>query len=207
MNEEWQQLDDPELKKLFRKHLLRAMIVLFVFIVFIFALAFTFENSINHFAESLNERFGFLGLMGVVFFADLVVSPIPPDIALFFLGRSPMHEMWYLYVPLLGVASTVAGIGCWFLGQKLEKLPVFRRIVEYYGQDYKKDAKRFGFWIVVIGALTPVPFSLTCWFAGMFRMPLKTFVKAAAVRIPRFVLYYWALFYSGEIGTLLRTLF
>lgn len=207
MNDEWQQLDNPELKKLFRKHLIRAAGVLLIFILFIFALAFAFEDSINSFAQGLNEQFGFWGLMLVVFVADLIISPLPPDVALFFLGRSPLHEQWQFYVPLLGIASTCAGIVGWWVGQKLKRIAFFKKIIKYYGQEYIKDAKRFGFWVVVIGALTPVPFSLTCWFAGIFRMPFKTFLKAVVIRIPRFVVYYWALFYSGEVGGFLRALF
>ena len=203
---EWDQLDNPDLKKLFRKHLLKAGVFLLIFILIILLLAFIFEDSINTFAATLNHRFGFLGLMAVVFFADVIVSPIPPDIALFFVGRSSMHNQWHLLVPLLGLTSTVAGIVGWWLGKKLKHLKIFQKMVNYFGRDYIKDAKRFGFWVVVIGALTPVPFSLTCWFAGIFKMPFFTFLKAASVRIPRFVVYYWALFYSSEIGAFFRSL-
>ena len=201
---EWKKLESPELKELFKKHLLKGALVLFGFAVAVLVLAFYFEEPINNFAQGLVEKFGVYGLVAMVFFTDTLVSPIPPDATLFFIGRSALHAQWYTLVPLLGAVSTVAGVVGWWIGRRLKNIRYFRRIVDYVGGEYKGAAKKFGFWVVVIGALTPVPFSLTCWFAGMFKMPLKTFVVAASFRIPRFVIYYWAMFYSGEIGAVLR---
>ncbi len=153
------------------------------------------------------EHFGFWGLGASVFVADMIISPIPPDAALYLIGRSSMHEQWLLWVPLLGLVSTAAGVGGWLIGKKLQHVRFFRRIIVTFGREHRGRIKRFGFWMVVIGALTPLPFSLTCWLAGIFKLPLQPFVLAALVRVPRFIIYYWAIFLSGEIGELINNLF
>ena len=150
---------------------------------------------------------GILGIGITVFIADLIISPIPPDAALFFIGKSPMHEQWMIWVPLLGCISTMAGICGWFIGRRLQHLAFVQRFLAYFGEEHRGSIKRFGFWMVLLGAMTPLPFSLTCWLAGMFKLNFKTFLTACLFRVPRFVLYYWAIFYSGEVGSMLRNLF
>jgi len=203
---EWEQLDDPELKRILRKYMIQGGFFLLAFALTIFLLALAFETQINTFATWLTETFGVFGLMAMVFFTDTFISPIPPDATLFLVGRGPLHDDWWFLVPLLGFSSMLAGLAGWWIGRRLKNIKYFRRMVNYFGSEHQQSAKKFGFWVVVIGALTPVPFSLTCWFAGIFKMPFKSIVIAASFRIPRFVLYYWAIFYSGEIGSFLRSL-
>ena len=112
-----------------------------------------------------------------------------------------------LYVPLLGLISSIAGVCGWMIGRKLQHLRFVRKSLLYLNKEHRRYIKRFGFWIVILGALTPLPFSSTCWLAGIFKLNFKTFVAASLFRIPRFILYYWAIFYSGEIGSILRTFF
>jgi membrane protein YqaA with SNARE-associated domain len=200
-------LDNPELKKIFRKHLIRGIIFLFILVALVSALALSFEPQIREFADWLTNNFGFWGLSASVFVADLIISPIPPDAALFFIGQSSMHEQWIVWVPLLGLVSTVAGLCGWFVGRRLQRVRFFKRLIASFRREHRTSIKRFGFWMVVIGALTPLPFSLTCWVAGIFKLPLQTFMLAALARVPRFVVYYWAIFYSSEVGSFFTQFF
>ena len=203
---ELEELDNPELKKLFRTHLIRGAILLLVLAVLVVGIAFIWDEQLQTFGRWLNDNYGIYGLMAVVFVADLIISPIPPDFALFLIGKSPQHENWLVLVPFLGLISTIAGVFGWLVGKRLKKLAFFQRLINYFGQEYLGVARRFGFWLVVIGALTPLPFSMTCWMAGIFNLPFSTFIIASSFRIPRFVLYYWAIFYSGFLGSFLRSL-
>lgn len=204
---EWKELDNPELKSLFRKHFVRGVLFLIILALFIFVLALSFEPQIRSTASWLIDHFGLVGIGLVVFVADLVISPIPPDFALFIIGKSEMHNQWMILVPILGLISTCAGIFGWLIGLRLKHLKFVKRFLAYFGTEHRHAIKRFGFWMVVLGALTPLPFSLTCWLAGIFKLSFKTFFIAALFRVPRFVIYYWAIFYSGEIGMLLRNFF
>lgn len=205
--DEWNNLENRELQGLFRKHFLRGGIFLLILVILIFLLALSFEPYIRSSADWLTQKFGFLGLTLVVFVADLIISPIPPDAALFFIGKSAMHSQWFILVPILGLASSLAGVCGWLVGCKLQNLKFIRNWFEPFAREHEQSIKRFGFWMVVMGALTPLPFSLTCWLAGLFNLSFHRFVIASLFRIPRFILYYWAIFYSGEVGSLLRSLF
>jgi len=62
--------------------------------------------------------------------------------------------------------------------------------------------KRFGPIAVAIGALTPFPYSVTTWTAGMFNMPFKRMILPTMLRIPRLWIYYWILDGAFKIGEL-----
>ena len=51
-----------------------------------------------------------------------------------------------------------------------------------------------GEFLILIGALLPVPFSITCVAAGMIKYPLKGVVLFGLFRFVRFALYAWAIF-------------
>lgn len=204
---DWEDLNNPELKKLIRKNILQGLILLLVLITLIFIVVLSFEPQIRATSDWLTKEFGFIGISALVFLTDLIVSPIPPDAALFFISKSDLHQQWYLVVPFLGIVSACAGVFGWLIGQRLKSLKIVQKYMVYFGEkQHKESIKRFGFWVLVLGALTPLPFSLTCWFAGILNIPFKTTVLGCLFRVPRFVVYYWAIFYSGEIGSLLRTL-
>ncbi len=206
MEEEWNNLDNQELKGLFRKHLLRGALFMIALIIFIFVIALSFEPQIKVAADWLTFKFGFWGLALIVFLSDMIISPIPPDAALFFIGKSYLHEQWYFYVPFLGLVSSLAGVMGWLIGGRLQHLKVVKVWISSFVKEHHDSVRRFGFWMVVLGALTPLPFSITCWVAGIFQLEFKRFFIASLFRIPRFVLFYWAIFYSGEIGTFLRSI-
>jgi membrane protein YqaA with SNARE-associated domain len=205
--DEWNNLENRELQGLFRKHFLRGAAFLLLLVALIFFLALSFEPQIREMADWLTNRFGFLGLTILVFVADLIISPLPPDAALFFIGKSQMHSQWPILVPVLGLTSTMAGVCGWLVGRRLQHLPLVQRWLSGFAKEHEESIRRFGFWMVVLGALTPLPYSITCWMAGIFQLSFKRFFIASLFRVPRFVIYYWAIFYSGEIGSMIRTFF
>ena len=200
-------LENPELKSLFRKHFFRGFVFLAIFVALFLFIALSFKPQLEAFAEWFTHDFGLLGIGVMVFVADLMISPVPPDFALAMLGRSDLHDQWMLLVPLLGLVSTLAGICGWMVGHRLKHLKFVKRMLAQFGNENRRAIRKFGFWMVIIGALTPLPFSLTCWLAGIFKLSFKNFVIAASFRVPRFVIYYWAIFYSGELGIMIRSLF
>ncbi len=146
-------------------------------------------------AELLNatawtyERLGLLGLLGLVVFADAIASPIPPDVVLVVVSKTELHANWPGVVLLIGALSSVAGCGGYFLGKSLKSTAwVASRLRRRRLQ--RALVARYGRWAVALGALTPIPFSVTCWLAGIFGMPLREFAPITLLRVPRFFVYY-----------------
>jgi membrane protein YqaA with SNARE-associated domain len=146
-------------------------------------------------------RLGPLGLAACVFIADAITSPFPPDLVLIVVAKSALAASSVWFVPVLGAVSAVAGNVGFLLGRKLGETRLGESFIGRFRTRHLPAVGRYGWIAIVIGALTPVPFSVTCWLAGMLRMRWATVAAVCLLRIPRFILYYWILSHST---TLLR---
>lgn len=196
-----------EFKLLLRRALLQTAIVLATLFVLILGTVFFFEHQIESFAASLYAKFGFLGLAVSLFITDCFITPIPPDLILLVVSRSALSEDWFAYVGILGVISTVAGFIGANLGRLISHFKWAQPLMQKLEAMNTHKLERFGLWGVVLGAVTPLPFSVTCWAAGFIRMKRRLIFLGCLLRIPRFWLYYWLIASSGSLSNYLRELF
>jgi membrane protein YqaA with SNARE-associated domain len=142
---------------------------------------------------------GIGGVAALLFITDAFVSPFPPDSLLILISASRYHEIWPWLIPLLGLLSSVAGCvgyGCGLYFSKHDWA------VAWFGKFRKKSEasiRRFGPWGVAIGALTPLPFSITCWGAGLLHVPFQSVWPSCLLRVPRYVVYYVVIAYSPQL--------
>ena len=168
------------------------------------ALSLLFEAELNHLTQQIVERLGFAGLATLLVITDSITSPIPPDAILFVVAKSELSQSWPLYVGILAICSVIAGNIGWTLGWTLQRYQMVPKFVLKFATQQKDLVLKYGRWVVVLGALTPLPFSLTCWSAGMLRMPWKSFFGASLFRIPRVFAAYFLLHHSNSFNFILQ---
>jgi membrane protein YqaA with SNARE-associated domain len=57
--------------------------------------------------------------------------------------------------------------------------------------EHRDFIRKYGFWAVALGSVTPFPFSLACWSAGVMEIRWTTVLAASLLfRVPRFLIYY-----------------
>ena len=81
----------------------------------------------------------------------------------------------------------------------------YRRVTfRYFRAKYLKDTwpllKKYGIFLIIVAALTPVPWSATSLLVGSAGYPSKKFLKYALVRILRFAVYGFIVFQTHQIG-------
>lgn len=133
-----------------------------------------------------------LGLPGVflgILLTDSLTFPVPPDTYLLIAVASEKNALIMLILCCVG--SITAGNLAYFLGPYLAKAPFFNSRIEGFRKKGEKLFQRYGVWAVVIAALTPIPFSIVCWFSAIYKMDRTKFFFATFARIPRLVGYYW----------------
>jgi membrane protein YqaA with SNARE-associated domain len=91
----------------------------------------------------------------------------------------------------LTLISYGAGILGYFIGKFFSKAPIYKHMSERYLDQYKDQLKRFGGYLVLVGAITPLPFSATCMLAGSVNYPFRTFLLISVARVMRFAVYGW----------------
>jgi membrane protein YqaA with SNARE-associated domain len=159
-----------------------------------------FHTELEAAAAWVYDKLGLFGLSLFVFFNDVVVSPLPPELAFVVVSRTGLREHAWLVVTFFGVLSSLAGWAGWALSRALSETGIAKRIFGSKLERAEKLVMDFGQAAVVLGALTPIPYSLTVWAAGLFRMPFRKFWWTTLFRVPRFILYYWVVSSAGKIG-------
>ena len=57
-----------------------------------------------------------------------------------------------------------------------------------------KNTKKWGGFLIIAGALLPLPFSIACLAAGMIKYSFRNVVFFGLFRFARFAIYAWAIF-------------
>jgi len=145
------------------------------------------------------DTIGAVGLVALIMLADGFASVVPPDLVLIAIAKSTLSESnRWLLVGVLSIASIAAGNLGYFIAAKLRHSSAPDRLFGRARVKSEKLVRRFGGWAIAVGALTPVPFSITCWAGGLLGMSWRVLAPMTLLRIPRFFVYYAAI--SGVDG-------
>lgn len=133
-------------------------------------------------------QFGLNGLFFITYLVDTFIVPASPDVFLALLVADGHHQ--YIGLALICIASILGGLSGYWIGYYLKYLS----FVQYFTHKYQATGEilfqKYGIGAVILGTLTPVPFSVICWLAGLFKMNYFKFALATFFRIPRLILYY-----------------
>ncbi|MEO1269733.1 MAG: VTT domain-containing protein [Myxococcota bacterium] len=149
----------------------------------------TFREPLVAFSKVFVEILGGPAIFSGIFIADALLLPIPHDVLTGF-GLLGGMEFW-IVVMYASVGSVVGGMLGYVLGRQLAHTNTVRSILDRRGKKMYVLAQRYGIMAVALGALSPLPYSLTAWAAGALRMHFGQFVLVSLLRIPRFAFYLW----------------
>lgn len=187
MNEQQEETRSGFLLKNFIRGIIWLVVVVVAFILAEEYIQGAFEREIGH----LQDR---PAILYSIFFASEVVFGIIPPVLFMTTWKMLMGIELYDYIfnlTILTVLSFIAGVIGYYLGKGFSKTRLYRKIAYKYLNQYNKQLKRYGSFLVLVGALTPVPFSATCMMAGSVNIPLKEFLWVCASRIFYFLIYGW----------------
>ncbi|MGR9087458.1 MAG: YqaA family protein [Gammaproteobacteria bacterium] len=174
-----------------RENLMKALAGLVTIVIGMSLLGIRFEDELIFATNWVVDRIGFAGLCLILFFSDTIVTPVFPDILLVVVAKSELSEHWPRYVFVLGLVSVVAGMMGWMIGRSLGHLHAVQQFMDQFSKEQRDFIRKYGFWGVVLGATTPLPYSVTCWTAGAAGVRWQTVLAASLLfRIPRIIVYY-----------------
>lgn len=148
-------------------------------------------------AHLVIETLGLLGVGLCVFAAEAFGVPVPPSTYTFaaIAGESPVTA-----ILIISFGTSIAGASlAYLIGPYIGRLPVIRDWLERFRPDGEVLFQKWGIWTVGVAAITPLPFTICCWLAGIYRMAYVPFFAATLARVPRLLLYY-AVFTLGWAG-------
>ena len=163
-------------------------IVLVVICLFLFN---EYVYDINEGLENLTETFSRIGVLTTFFISETLLGLIPPEI---FIAWSKKTATPVASLAILASLSYFGGLLSFFIGKTILKIASVKNYLEIKMAKYLKNTSKWGGFLILIGALLPVPFSITCLAAGMIKYPFKGVVLFGLFRFLRFALYAWAIF-------------
>jgi len=161
----------------------------FLIIVYIFLEEYLREN-FGHYIESVQSKPAIV--FGTFALSEIIFGIIPPE---FFMMLSILNgisvEGFAINLAIYATVSYLAGVLGYYIGKTFSRTRLYQRLQAKYFDQYEMKLKVYGSYLVVVGAVTPIPFSATCMLAGSVKLPFKTFLLVSTARILRFGVYGW----------------
>lgn len=157
-------------------------IILIVVAIYIVNHYFDINKALVHLTEVLPAY----GVMAFFFASETLLGLVPPEI--FIAWAAKMDYPW-LYLTGLATLSYLGGLLSFYIGQIITKIPKVHRYLEVKMAKQLKNSKKWGGFLIVVGALLPLPFSISCMAAGIIEFPFKNVALYGSLRFLRFLIY------------------
>jgi membrane protein YqaA with SNARE-associated domain len=151
-----------------------------------------YSEDIKVYQQEINQLGDNLPLLLSIFtVSEIVFGILPPEIFMLIWQSNGVLSTYIINLTILTLISYGAGILGYYIGKTFSKTEIYKKIHLRYLQQYDRQLKKYGGYLVLVGAVTPVPFSATCMLAGSVQLPFKDFLLICISRIVRFAAYGW----------------
>ena len=147
--------------------------------------------NINEGLYKMTETFSRFGILTTFFISETILGLIPPEI---FIAWSKKTSEPLINLSILATLSYLGGITAYFIGRASLKINAIREYLEVKMAKNLKNTSKWGGILILVGALLPLPFAISCMTAGMIKYPLKGVLTFGLFRFVRFAIYAWAIF-------------
>jgi membrane protein YqaA with SNARE-associated domain len=173
------------------RNLLRGLVFFFVIIVAFYFLEEIIQENFKSHIDEIRANPGIL--YGIYTLSEIIFGIIPPELFMMIWILDDIEVAGFVInLSILTVISYGAGVLGYYIGRNFSKTPFYQnRIREKYLKQYENKLKKFGGYLVFVGAVTPVPFSAMCMLAGSVNMNFKNFLLICISRVLRFAVYGW----------------
>ncbi|TYP97903.1 membrane protein YqaA with SNARE-associated domain [Tenacibaculum adriaticum] len=147
--------------------------------------------NINDGLHKMTETFSRAGILISFFISETILGLVPPEI---FIAWSKKTSEPLVNLSILATLSYLGGITAYFIGRASLKINAIREYLEVKMAKNLKNTSKWGGILILVGALLPLPFAISCMTAGMIKYPLKGVLTFGLFRFLRFAIYAWAIF-------------
>lgn len=130
-----------------------------------------------------------LAMFSIFLASEIMIGIIPPELFMIWASRNAIISDYIGNIALLAGISYGSGlIGHW-IGSYLNQSRFYRLMKRNFFGKYERYINDFGGFIIIVAALTPVPFSGIAMLMGSIRYPLRRYLMFALFRFLRFGVY------------------
>lgn len=147
-----------------------------------------FRPQIEAMGRSFVHHLGYGGMFLGTFLADAFTLPLPSwfyFVLTVASGASPV-----LAIVAVTLGSLTGALLAYRMSSQISEFGFFRPKVAAAREKLVPLLERHGAWAMVIVSLLPLPFSITCYVAGSYRIGPRLFGIYLALRVPRLIIFY-----------------
>lgn len=179
------------------RNLLKGLLWLFIIVV---AFVIIKKNLDLHPESWINKIYEQPLLVYLTFLiSEIVIGIIPPEIFMIWSLKSADVNVYIMHIVFLSTISFIAGIVGYFIGKWFHNTRFYAYIQDKFFGKYERFLRRFGGFLVLVAALTPLPFSGICMIVGSARYNFRKFLAFASLRFLRFGVYAYIIWHANLI--------
>lgn len=168
-----------------RSSLGKAVMPIAVFIVALWIIH-AFVIDFDDLFTSITTTYSPLAILSVFFASESILGLVPPEI---FIAWADKTQAPIFYLSLLACLSYLGGIISYFIGRGISHVPAVYNYLEIKMQKHVKMIRKWGGFLIVVGALLPIPYSMTSIAAGLINYSFGYYLLFGLLRFVRFYLY------------------
>ncbi len=173
--------------KFLLKNLLKGLawlaVLLLVFIYFKDTISFQSDSSLIKYGNNPWVVFSIYTL------SEIVVGIIPPELFMMWSLELAEHRNYISDLVLLASISYAAGTLSYIFGRYFSGTILYRYLRKKYLKRYEEKFNKYGAFLLIVAAVTPVPYSAICVLVGSVKYPVKNFLLITLFRFARFGVY------------------
>ncbi|MFV9484657.1 YqaA family protein [Christiangramia sp. OXR-203] len=140
---------------------------------------------------TVTETYSPWQVLSIFFLSESLLGLVPPELFIAWAGKSAIP---FLYLSLLALGSYLGGIVSYWIGVSITKIPAVHNALELKLAKHIKNTRKWGGFLIIVGALLPIPFAMTSIAAGIIRFPFSSYLIFGLLRFARFYLYALVIF-------------
>tara|TARA_B100000963_G_scaffold80599_1_gene68598 strand:+ start:3604 stop:4182 length:579 start_codon:yes stop_codon:yes gene_type:complete len=123
------------------------------------------------------------------FMSEVILGIIPPELFMIWAISSKPLGSYLFYVITFSFLSYIAGFTAFLFGKYLHNTWLYDFMKKNIIGKYERKISAFGWLVIVVAAITPLPFSATCAVVGAVGFDRKKYLFYSSARFLRYAIY------------------
>jgi membrane protein DedA with SNARE-associated domain len=124
---------------------------------------------------------------------------IPPELFMIWAINKANVANYFLNLGFFAIVSYSLGYVTFLIGKFLYKRVSFRYVRMKFLKRSWPQLKKYGIFLIIVAALTPLPWSAICLLVGSAGYPSGRFLRYALFRLVRFAVYGFLIYQTHQI--------
>lgn len=135
----------------------------------------------------------------IYFASEFFFGIIPPELFMIWAINKADTAHYFLNLGFFAMVSYAMGYLTFLIGQFFYKRATFRYVRRRYLKEQWPLLRKYGLFLIIVAALTPIPWSAISLLVGSAGYPSKKYLKYALFRFVRFAVYGYIIFQTHQI--------